>query len=571
MEDSLRNFTSSMPNMKMIVVGSGPAAVSAAAALVGRGYYVEMIDFGNEMEDSARRLSARFKNGEITTANMMAVNDKFQNINHCKLKRLNGLTTALRWALLSRVSSEQNKKKLWGSLFTYRDVDDYIKLTENSPQCHRSLAMGGLSNVWGAACFPFTEEDFKEWPITKEDVTPHYRIVNDILQLNETNDVLSEVYSVYLPKNITIPLNPQSTDLLNKWNMTRQKLRNSGFLFGRSRLAVLTKDQGERLACQLCGLCLHGCPYDSVYNSAFTVAELCKNNRFHYRSSLFLRKFRESDDGKIFLEVEDRKNQQITQLECDKLFLGAGTLSTLRIVADSLGIYQKSVSVLDNGYFLLPLIRRSNWFDYEANVKFTLSQLVLLINNKSICDENVHTQIYSYNDYVFGRFSPVLNIFPNIIRQRLRKLMYNTFIMFGYLHSKHSVKMCARVINEGNGTIGRIRVDCEKNYSSKIIIDRIANFLKANGKDLGLYPLKIGMKITEPGVSGHIAGTLPMRAKPGLFETYGNGLLFGTKSVYIVDQSTFPSLPSQNITYTAMANAHRIATNFDKKDTLCAL
>ena len=52
-----------------------------------------------------------------------------------------------------------------------------------------------------------------------------------------------------------------------------------------------------------------------------------------------------------------------------------------------------------------------------------------------------------------------------------------------------------------------------------------------------------------------------MSKEPTFLQTYTNGLLWGCKAVHIVDQSTFPSLPAQNSTYTAMANAHRIATD----------
>ena len=68
-------------------------------------------------------------------------------------------------------------------------------------------------------------------------------------------------------------------------------------------------------------------------------------------------------------------------------------------------------------------------------------------------------------------------------------------------------------------------------------------------------------KIPPPGSSIHYAGTLPMRSNPqNKYETDPNGLLHGTKGIYVVDGGNFPALPSKNHTFTIMANAMRIGT-----------
>jgi len=51
-----------------------------------------------------------------------------------------------------------------------------------------------------------------------------------------------------------------------------------------------------------------------------------------------------------------------------------------------------------------------------------------------------------------------------------------------------------------------------------------------------------------------------MKAEPGSkYVTSVNGLLSGTKHVYVVDGANFTSLPSKNHTFTIMANSMRIA------------
>ena len=60
------------------------------------------------------------------------------------------------------------------------------------------------------------------------------------------------------------------------------------------------------------------------------------------------------------------------------------------------------------------------------------------------------------------------------------------------------------------------------------------------------------------GAGLHFAGPLPMSASPGRYETDRNGLLAGTRGVYVVDGACFPRLPAKNLTLTIMANALRI-------------
>jgi choline dehydrogenase-like flavoprotein len=61
------------------------------------------------------------------------------------------------------------------------------------------------------------------------------------------------------------------------------------------------------------------------------------------------------------------------------------------------------------------------------------------------------------------------------------------------------------------------------------------------------------------GSSLHYAGTLPMKAAPGPYQTGADGRLFGTGSVYVADGACFTELPAKNLTFTIMANAMRIA------------
>ncbi len=93
---------------------------------------------------------------------------------------------------------------------------------------------------------------------------------------------------------------------------------------------------------------------------------------------------------------------------------------------------------------------------------------------------------------------------------------------------------------------------------------------------MDLLPLTPFARVGAPGSSFHCGGTFPMREHPRELETDVLGRPAGLRRVHLVDASVFPSIPATTITFSAMANAHRIATDavasradaFDGKWTL---
>ena len=66
------------------------------------------------------------------------------------------------------------------------------------------------------------------------------------------------------------------------------------------------------------------------------------------------------------------------------------------------------------------------------------------------------------------------------------------------------------------------------------------------------------VQIAEPGRGFHSGGSFPMRATPKELETDTLGRPYGFARIHAVDATVFPSIPATTITFSAMANAHRI-------------
>jgi choline dehydrogenase-like flavoprotein len=104
-----------------------------------------------------------------------------------------------------------------------------------------------------------------------------------------------------------------------------------------------------------------------------------------------------------------------------------------------------------------------------------------------------------------------------------------------------------------------VRIEVRPRAESRAILRALLARLSRLRRPLGLWPVPGLVKSTPFGFHGHLAGTLPMRASPGPLESDAEGRLAGTRRVFVVDTAAFPTLPAQNLTFTAMANARRVA------------
>jgi choline dehydrogenase-like flavoprotein len=74
---------------------------------------------------------------------------------------------------------------------------------------------------------------------------------------------------------------------------------------------------------------------------------------------------------------------------------------------------------------------------------------------------------------------------------------------------------------------------------------------------IGAWPLK---RVRPPlGASIHYGGTIPRRDGNAAFSVDETGRLSGSHSVFVADGSSFTFLPAKGVTFSLMANAHRVA------------
>jgi choline dehydrogenase-like flavoprotein len=227
----------------------------------------------------------------------------------------------------------------------------------------------------------------------------------------------------------------------------------------------------------------------------------------------------------------------------------------------SLDAYDQPLLVRDSQYFLLPLLSTRGSPHAPRERLHTLSQLFLEIEDHHISPYTIHLQVYTYNDIFAQVLRKKLWFAPGLRDLLIGPLQHRLLLIQGYLHSRHSGKMRLRLERQLGPHRERLLLEGESNAEAIPLIHRVIDQLRPVLRRAGLRPLLSGLDITRPGRGFHCGGSFPMRTDPHGFETDPMGRPAGMSRVHLVDASVFPSIPATTITFTAMANAHRIASD----------
>lgn len=512
------------------VIGSGPAGVACAQGLLSRGAQVLMLDAGVQMESERARIIRQCADVSPThwsAAQLATVRG--------------GLAADARGVAL---------KLMFGSDFPYRETSEKIPWRGLGVGLKPSLALGGLSNVWGAAMLPHRDDDISDWPINNIDLAPHYRAVLQFTGLSAISDDLEEAFPLHCDNPDNLPPSQQAKRLLVNLQENRQTLRERGWQFGRARLA-LRAEGSNHSPCIKCGMCMYGCAYGSIYNAADTVQELRAGKNFTYQRDVVVTSVHEHEKH-IVIKGFHRETREPLAFTSHRVYLAAGVIPSAQILLRSQSAYDQPLILHDCQYFLFPLIQARRSPGVQTEAMHTLSQLFIELNNPKISRRNVHLQIYTYSDLI-----------GQVIRQSLgplkavgRHLDGRMIIVQGYLHSDESPHMTMTLKRTKDNDI--LELATQPHPYTKRTVRRVVLELLSQSSRLGGLVLPPMLKLAEPGRSFHCGASLPMRTSPRKFETDTLGRPFGWDRLHVVDASVLPSIPATTITFAVMANAHRI-------------
>lgn len=509
------------------MIGSGASGAACAAALLEAGRTVLMVDPGLTLE--AERAEA------VAAART-----------HAPL----AARTAF-WARDLPSGGKIPRKLLYGSDFPFREAAGRLRLRASGVGAEPSFALGGFSNIWGAAALPFAGADTDDWPVSEHEMAPHYEACAELLGIAGEEDDLAEWLPLYRKPNGQLRASRQAATMLEALTRNRDRLISAGVRYGRARLAVRTSASG---GCTYCGLCLHGCPDRLIYSANDTLSALRTHPRFSYRPGLVVETVSEGG-GATRAHVADLRSGARETLDANRIFLAAGALSSTGVLLRSAHAYDTPVKLRDAQYFVLPMLQLRGSPKTRDEDLHTMAQLFLELRDPDISPYTVHLQVYTYS-----------SVLGQTVRKKLGPLLEGAarwgdahlIAVQGYLHSKHSGAIEMTLTRDGASD--RLEARGIINPDTAARIRAVTRKLATLAPLTGAWPLSPMMEVSDPGRGFHHGGSFPMREAPEDFETDTLGRPFGWNRIHVVDATVLPTIPATTITYPVMANAHRIAT-----------
>lgn len=522
------------------VVGSGPTGVSCATALLQKRQRVTLLDLGLELEPerSDQLIKLRNLGSEKWEASDLAF------LKQASAASIDGIPL----------------KYAYGSDFPYRVPDVDWVLECDGVETRPSFARGGLSTVWGAAILPYRQIDIGDWPVREHELVQHYRAVLEFMPLAGRHDSLEEFFPLHSDRMQELRMSRQAAAFLEDLNSSAGELKREGIIFGASRLAVRSQRDNHLPGCCYCGNCMYGCPYELIYSSSSTLETLRQNPNFSYRKDVAVDRLVERGESVTLLGRDIKTNDRL-QLRGSRVFLACGVLGTTKILLDSLEAFDQPLTLKDSFYFLLPLVRFQGTKGVRQEPLHTLAQAFLEIVESDICSQTIHLQIYSYNDFYVAALRKLFGPAYPLLRRATEMLTERLMLIQGYLPSSYSPSIRMVLHRDSQSRSSTLWLSEVANAKTLPALNKLCRKLRRSYISLSAIPVGFLSRPGKPGRGFHSGGTFPMQERPAQFQSDVYGRPYGFRRVHAVDATIFPSIPATTITFSAMANAHRVGSS----------
>ena len=512
----------------VIIVGSGPAGISAAIPLAESGLRVLMVDGGGH--------------ASIAPPTKPFLDSRTEDVDQWK------------WMIgedyhaLRNIGAVSPKLRVPTHGYVFEKFNVANRIAGKNFVTVGSLATGGLSNAWGCGVACFSQSELEHFPFPASELNSSIkRVATRIGISGGCIDDMSDFFG--LDAWASPPIEPDLLHqyLLRRYVRQRNKLINKGFCMGRSRVAVLSENQGDRRGCERTGNCMWGCNGRSLYSALYDMPTLRKWQNFSEKSNFVVTSL--IRHGKLWgVEGTQRDLSGTAMIMADKVILAAGTLASTRIALAALK-YKKTVALLSCpiAAFLLWLpaclgVPRVPAFGFGQ-----LSYSLALTDDVSGFGSTFATTGIPVSEFLchlpFCRRNGI-----DLLRGLLSSCIAGNLFLPGHLSC----------------------IETKLDYSGQLNVygsyqDQVRELMTLSFRKLRKAFLKLGavllpgsFTVGQPGADIHYAGTLPMRSKPSCGETNWLGEVVGLSGVHVVDGTCLPILPAKSHTLMIMANADRI-------------
>ncbi|MGR9107667.1 MAG: GMC oxidoreductase, partial [Gammaproteobacteria bacterium] len=515
----------------LTIVGSGASGVHFALRALERGHSVEMIDVG-WTPDASVPPEASFADLKETLADPA---DYFLGRN------FEGVV--LPGNLREPYATSPSKA------YVFRPVP-YLNLDTSNFFPSSSFARGGLAEAWNGGCYPLNDHELEDFPFSYSEIEPFYCEVAKRIGISGAKDELASSIPFHSGIQEALKLDRHSELLLSLYRGKRRTFQNKlGCRIGRTRQAVLTRDQGGRRACDYLGRCAWGCPRNALYTPSATLLECLNHPNFTYLNQHYVRYFRYDDSRRIeTLVLQSLDGRICPEIPVKSLVLAAGTLGSSRILLESVfrasGEVIRLAGLMDNRRLTIPYVNLlMAGKAYEAK-SHQFSQLAMGFDATQP-KEYIHCPITTLKTAMIHR---LVDQFPFDLKTSLY-LFRNLHASFGqvdvYFPDIRREENYLTLDPTGDSEYPRLKIHYTppENEPQKLADarKRITNALFR----LGCFAPPWMVRVCPPGSSAQYAGTIPMTRNPEpKWSTDPDCRSNDFKNLYIIDGSTFPFLPA---------------------------
>ncbi|MFT4098715.1 MAG: GMC oxidoreductase [Rhodoblastus sp.] len=494
----------------VIVVGSGPAGVSAAWPLVLAGLRVLMVD-GSAADEPARIPREKWK---------QRFGADFRGL---------------------ELDSDISPKLATPQAHAVREnYDARLGIETRNFLAVGSLGRGGLSKIWGALAEPFSDDELARFPFPPSELAASCSAVQRRIGTSGGADADTHVLT-----------NPAARKLLARYRSRGAR----GFALHPACNAVLSQDRDERSACNACGECLYGCARGAIYDSALELPALRRFVNFTYAPDHFVHGLGE-ENGRPFADVETRGGR--ARLHAHAVVLAAGCIATTALGLRRIGHVGRPVRLLSNpaaaAAFVSPFLIGAG----KSQDAFSLGQLFFRIETAAGRAAGV---VYGADALPADLFAARLPLSRPLALRLAHALAPALLVATCYAPGDLSRN---RIAVEDEGGRPRIVITGEHTAEAGAALDQALAALRRNFIALGVLPVPGSASFLPPGADVHYAGTLPMGGA-GAVATSTAGELNGATNVFVADGACLPDLPATHPTLTIMANADRIGKEIARR------
>lgn len=510
-----------------VIVGSGPAGVSAAFPLLEAGARVLMVDGGRReswQPPAEQYLSLRRNDPDQWH---WFVGKNFHALRHNQ-------------AASPKLRVTTHESIFEGFQAANRIVtDDFVAIG--------SLAAGGLSNAWGCGVASLSDSELASFPVDAATMRTSYASVAKRIGISgRCPDDMEDFFGVDAWAQPPLPMDDLHSSIHRRYLARRDKLLQNRFRLGQARIAVLSEPLGDRMACDQSGTCLWGCGRQALYSAAYDLRSLKARKGFHYRPGHIVDGVYDKGGSVI---VEGEGPQGPFRFTARRALLAAGTLASTRLALQAID-YRLPLPLQScpTAAFLLCLPQYLGRPHQAVTGLGQLSFALTLAN-----ETQSFGSLFSTTGIPVTEFARHLPFGKRYAVDFLRKLLPACTV--GNIFLPGSLTAATVQLSDDRNLMVNGSYKAQTTELMREARARLANSFRHVGAILIPGSFTVG----RPGTDIHYSATLPMCETPQQGQTGPFGELAGASRIYVIDGASLPYLPAKSHTFTIMANADRIA------------